>query len=106
MKKVPYILTYSRLAMAVFYILVSICKPLQNSGLIVAVLIAAILSDVFDGIIARRLNVATPQLRQLDSKVDTVFWLSLMYVLIITQSAFVKANAISIFILVASEILI
>jgi phosphatidylglycerophosphate synthase len=106
MKSIPYILTYSRLVMAVFYILVSICKPLQNNFLIVSVLIVAILTDIFDGIIARRLKIATAQLRQLDSKVDTVFWLSLMYVLIVTQAAFVKANAMAIFILVASEILI
>jgi phosphatidylglycerophosphate synthase len=106
MKAIPYILTYSRLVMAVFYILVSICKPLQSNALVVGVLIAAILTDIFDGVIARRLKMSTVHLRQLDSKVDTVFWLSLMYVLIIMQSSFVKAHAIGIFILVASEILI
>lgn len=106
MKSVPYILTYSRLVMAVFYIIVSICKPLQSNALVVEVLIAAILTDIFDGIIARRLKMSTVHLRQLDSKVDTVFWLSLMYVLIIMQSAFVKAHAIGIFILLASEIII
>lgn len=37
-------------------------------------LIAAFLSDVFDGIVARRLGVATPTLRRLDSAADTVFY--------------------------------
>ena len=106
MKAIPYILTYSRLVMAVFYILVSICKPLQSNALVVGILITAILTDIFDGVIARRLKMSTVHLRQLDSKVDTVFWLSLMYVLIIMQSTFVKAHAVGIFILVASEILI
>ncbi|HVS76148.1 MAG TPA: CDP-alcohol phosphatidyltransferase family protein [Steroidobacteraceae bacterium] len=40
---------------------------------------AAFLSDVFDGIIARRLGVATPGLRRLDSAVDTLFYLSALY---------------------------
>lgn len=34
----------------------------------------AFLSDVFDGVIARRLKVATPGLRRLDSLVDTIFY--------------------------------
>ncbi len=39
-------------------------------------LTTAFLSDIFDGIIARRLGVATPDLRRLDSVADTVFYLA------------------------------
>src|ERR1700686_4057943 len=39
-------------------------------------LILAFLSDVFDGILARRLNVATPGLRRLDSIADSVFYVA------------------------------
>lgn len=39
-------------------------------------LVVAFLSDVFDGIIARRLGIATPGLRRLDSVADSVFYLS------------------------------
>ena len=38
-------------------------------------LVMAFLSDVFDGIIARRLGVATPGLRRLDSLADSLFYL-------------------------------
>ena len=38
-------------------------------------LIVAFLSDIFDGILARRMNVATPNLRRLDSITDTIFYL-------------------------------
>jgi len=41
---------------------------------LVALLTAGVLSDIFDGIIARRLGVATPALRQADSVVDVLFW--------------------------------
>jgi phosphatidylglycerophosphate synthase len=39
-------------------------------------LILAFLSDVFDGILARRFNVATPVLRRLDSIADSVFYVA------------------------------
>ena len=38
------------------------------------VVLAAFVSDVLDGVIARRLGVATPELRHLDSRVDLVFY--------------------------------
>jgi CDP-diacylglycerol--glycerol-3-phosphate 3-phosphatidyltransferase len=41
-----------------------------------ACLIAAFLSDYFDGVIARRLGVATPGLRRMDSAADSLFYLA------------------------------
>ena len=42
---------------------------------IVALIVFGILTDIFDGIIARRLNVSTQKLRRMDSSVDQVFWI-------------------------------
>jgi phosphatidylglycerophosphate synthase len=42
-------------------------------------LLSAFLSDVFDGVLARRLGVATPGLRRFDSAVDTLFYLCALY---------------------------
>jgi CDP-diacylglycerol--glycerol-3-phosphate 3-phosphatidyltransferase len=44
-----------------------------------ACLVIAFLSDVFDGIIARRLNVATPLLRRLDSVADSFFYVAALF---------------------------
>lgn len=44
-----------------------------------ACLIAALLSDYFDGVIARRLGIATTALRRLDSAVDTLFFISVAF---------------------------
>lgn len=44
-----------------------------------ACLITAFLSDVFDGILARRLGVATPALRRLDSIADTIFYVAAIF---------------------------
>lgn len=43
-----------------------------------SILLYGFLSDVFDGIIARRLGVATDSLRSLDSCADTVFYLGVL----------------------------
>jgi len=45
---------------------------------IVAAMTIGLLSDIFDGIIARRLGVATPSLRRLDSQTDAAFWLAVL----------------------------
>ena len=39
-----------------------------------AVILVAFVSDYFDGVIARRLGVATPELRHFDSRADLVFY--------------------------------
>jgi phosphatidylglycerophosphate synthase len=44
-----------------------------------ACLVTAFLSDVFDGVVARRLGVATTALRRLDSAADTVFYVAAAY---------------------------
>jgi CDP-diacylglycerol--glycerol-3-phosphate 3-phosphatidyltransferase len=41
-----------------------------------AILLCAFLSDVFDGVIARRLGIATPGLRFADTLVDTIFYVT------------------------------
>lgn len=104
LKNSPYLLTYSRLAMAVYYILVALCKPLQNPIVVSLILVSAILTDIFDGVLARKFKVDTVHIRQLDSKVDTVFWLALFYVLIVMRHAFVKAHAVELFVLILSEV--
>jgi phosphatidylserine synthase len=38
------------------------------------VVLAAFVSDVLDGVVARRIGIATPELRHLDSRVDLVFY--------------------------------
>lgn len=44
-----------------------------------AVLVLGFVSDVYDGVVARRFHAATPFLRRLDSAVDIVFYLAVAY---------------------------
>jgi len=75
LEKVPIALIYSRLILGFVLILISYFQPDYYQRIILAIIIWAILSDIFDGIIARRLNISTQRLRRLDSSIDQFFWI-------------------------------
>jgi phosphatidylglycerophosphate synthase len=72
--RIPLLLTASRAALAPVLLLLAWCYPSPTAFGVC--LILAFLSDVFDGILARRLNVATPGLRRLDSIADSTFYVA------------------------------
>ena len=74
MKKLPFALILLRLALAP--LLLYLATLGQNYfPLIIHCFYLALISDVFDGIIARHYHVATESLRLWDSNVDLIFWL-------------------------------
>lgn len=76
-RRMPLALTTLRAALAPVVVCLAIYAPSRvGFGLCLAV---AFLSDVFDGIIARHLGVATAALRRLDSITDTIFYLAAIY---------------------------
>ena len=96
-------LTLLRLALAP---VVLVMARANVAGLaIAAVLVAGFLSDVFDGIVARRHGVATPGLRRLDSAVDTVFYLAVAYAVFRLHPAPLRALAWPIAIVLTGEAL-
>jgi phosphatidylglycerophosphate synthase len=72
--KIPLALTLLRALLAPVVLLLAIYFP--NRLAFGACLTLAFLSDVFDGIIARRLKIATANLRRLDSIADSLFYLA------------------------------
>ena len=70
----PLALTGTRAALAPVMIGLALWSP--DPVLFGVCLVVAFLSDVFDGIIARRLQIATPALRRLDSIADSLFYLA------------------------------
>ena len=71
---IPLALTALRAALAPVLLLLAYGQPEPLAFALCLVL--AFLSDVFDGIIARRLGVATPGLRRLDSVADSLFYVA------------------------------
>jgi len=67
------------------------------------ILIAGTLSDIFDGVLARRLGVATPMLRRYDSVADVVYYLLVLAAVWILRKLVIIGNARAIGLLLFSE---
>jgi phosphatidylglycerophosphate synthase len=72
LKSMPLLLTALRALLAPVVVLLSLCAPWPQA--FAGCLVAAFLSDVFDGMLARHLKIATANLRRLDSVADTLFY--------------------------------
>ncbi|MDO7851535.1 CDP-alcohol phosphatidyltransferase family protein [Hymenobacter convexus] len=70
MKYFPLALIYSRLAIGALLVALSYLGVAHFAALAVGLLTLGVLTDVFDGIVARQLNISTEKLRRLDSAVD------------------------------------
>jgi phosphatidylglycerophosphate synthase len=105
LSKIPILLIFGRLIIG-FFILYASLVAINNYAIIVTILISlGLLSDIFDGIIARKLNVSTEKLRRLDSTIDQVFYLCIVLASYINCPAFFKDQKIEIAIILAVEAL-
>ena len=103
MKNIPKLLIYSRIAFGLMILLLSIYMPLYFRSVIIVLIFLGLLSDIFDGIIARKLNISTPALRRLDSGVDQVFWLMIIAGCYIISPVFFKRNYLQILMVLGVE---
>jgi CDP-diacylglycerol--glycerol-3-phosphate 3-phosphatidyltransferase len=105
MNGIPVVLIYSRLLLGAIIVLLGF-KRIDHYSFYITILFAiGLLTDIFDGIIARRLNVSTPALRRLDSSVDQVFFISTAVAVYILCPEFFKTNAFQLIILIGAECL-
>jgi phosphatidylglycerophosphate synthase len=103
MKKLPITLIYSRLLIGLIIILLSF-NHIDNYKFVAVLLLSiGLLTDIFDGIIARRLNVSNETLRRLDSTIDQVFFLSFTVATYIQCQDFFLANSLKLTILLGFE---
>lgn len=77
MKTIPYLLIATRIILAPIILLLAYFKGAESRFLILFLMYFGLLTDIFDGIIARKVGVSSEKLRRLDSQTDLVFWLSL-----------------------------
>lgn len=70
-----------------------------------AMVAAGFLSDIYDGILARRWGTATPALRTADSTADTVFYLGVLTAIVERHWQIVHANLALLVVLLALEAL-
>lgn len=77
MKTIPYLLIATRFLFAPIIFFLAYLKDEETRFVILTLMFVGLLTDIFDGIIARKVGVSSEKLRRLDSQVDLVFWLSL-----------------------------
>lgn len=101
LKALPLSLTLLRVALGP--VMVALALRLPSPPAFAACLIAALLSDIYDGKIARKLGIATPLLRRLDSLADTVFYVAATYCLWLLHRDVILDRALPLLILLGLE---
>jgi phosphatidylglycerophosphate synthase len=96
-------LTLLRLALAPA--LVVLARTDVPGIVLAALLVAGFVSDVLDGVVARRTGSVTPFLRRLDSSVDTVFYLGVAYAAWHRHPDALRALALPILVVLGGELL-
>jgi len=95
-------LTLLRLALAPVIVALGLTR---SGGVAIAILLViGFLSDVFDGVVARRTGTATPILRRLDSTVDTVFYLGVAVAAWLLHRAEIRSLLPLIILVIATEL--
>jgi CDP-diacylglycerol--glycerol-3-phosphate 3-phosphatidyltransferase len=100
--RVPIALTALRGALGPAVVLLALVWP--NVAAFAVCLTLAFLSDYFDGVLARRLGVATPTLRRMDSIADTVFYVSALFAAWYLQSSILRPYLLALLVLAAVEV--
>ncbi len=77
-KHIPISLVILRGLIGFLLIYLSVIKIEHYSIYAVSVLVVGLLSDIFDGILARKWGVATELIRRLDSSIDLVFFVCIV----------------------------
>ena len=101
--KIPVLLIYSRLIIGFVLILLSYLKIEHYSIYAITLLTIGLLTDVFDGIIARHLKFSNQQLRRLDCTIVQVFFISVAIATYIQCPAFFANNAAKLIVLFSFE---
>jgi phosphatidylglycerophosphate synthase len=101
--QIPITLIFSRLIIGFIIIYLSIIQAENYKTLAIALLTIGLFTDIFDGIIARKLNISTQKLRRLDSTVDQIFFISVIVASYIQCQNFFKINAFKLIILFGFE---
>lgn len=76
-KNIPFLLILIRLIFAPIIIISTILFQEKAVTTILILMFVGLITDIFDGIIARKQNISTEKLRRFDSQTDMFFWLSI-----------------------------
>jgi CDP-diacylglycerol---glycerol-3-phosphate 3-phosphatidyltransferase len=91
-KHIPNILLHIRLFIACIIFAITSSAQTHSNALVLTLLYIGIISDIFDGIIARKLSISTQQFRVKDTLFDFLFYISIVYYIFSIQPSIFLAN--------------
>lgn len=101
--RIPVALIYSRLIIGLIMIALSLYHVNNYPAIAVTLLTIGLLTDIFDGMIARKLNISTEHIRRLDSTIDILFFISVAIATFLQCPEFFKLNSTELIILFGFE---
>jgi CDP-diacylglycerol--glycerol-3-phosphate 3-phosphatidyltransferase len=105
MKKVPLLLILLRLLLGPIMIWIAYSNSKSVRVILVCLMIVGLLSDVFDGIIARKTGTSSEKIRRMDSQTDLIFWLCVCWCSWILNPEIIIDNKYSIILIFIMEAL-
>ena len=105
MNRLPLALIYARLFLGVLLLGLSYIQISHYRTIAVTLFSAGLLSDIVDGIAARRLNISSTGLRRLDSTVDQAFFILVAVATFFQCPSFFYDHSLELIILVSAEAL-
>lgn len=105
MKHIPLLLIYARLLAGILIFVLSFTDMDSYPVIAVVLFSFGLLTDIFDGIIARQLQISTQQLRRLDSTIDQIFFILIAAAVFVRSPQFFFDNYVTLFILFGLELL-
>lgn len=101
---IPIILILFRLLLAPTIIALAYFIGESTKTIIVVLMYLGLISDILDGIIARKQNISSAKIRRMDSQTDMIFWLSIGFATWILYPKLISDNSIVIWTILGMEI--
>ena len=103
---ISYWLIYLRIVLGPLLCLLCVLHVPAFPFFAVLIVLLGLLSDIFDGIIARRQGISEEKLRRMDSMADQLFFICVAFTTYLTSSEFYQRNILEVLLLLSSEALI
>jgi phosphatidylglycerophosphate synthase len=99
----PFVLLYFRLVIVPFILVAALYQIPYYQAVICILIFLGLLSDIFDGLLARRWGISSPLFRRLDSTFDQIFWLSVIGSIYTCEPSFFHQNAFPVILVLILE---
>ncbi|HEX7287553.1 MAG TPA: CDP-alcohol phosphatidyltransferase family protein [Candidatus Angelobacter sp.] len=101
--RIPAVMVSFRAALGPVVLLVSLARSPSAGAFLAALIVMALLSDIYDGVLARLWDVDTEDLRRWDTRADTFFYLCVLIAVLVRHPAAVLERWPLIVALLAAE---